>query len=496
MWCLGATLYTMFMGHSPFRRGREDRQVSVDTLKKRILFEDIFTESSRWQKATAELQSLIRMCMEKDVTKRVTLEQILQHNWFNVVVEQQEEAAAAPSVQIMDKLELSVIKEDAEEEDEYKYPDTLPHFEQESAVVLPKYEIVDKQEFLDNICENDNYESNIIEAPAEFINDSKLILQEPSTSAEPHSNVRKISDMSTGKGDAEDDTTSGLGHSKSSDEMLDIPGEIIQVNAQDAEHASTLEDNASAHEDNNNFHGFDEKLPVFENFTPILKVIRLLQVSRRFCEKQPPNTDADIKHDLIAIKQNDTTIPHINEVCHTTNTNARSMRRSVRGCDLPPPPVIAKKSSQKMKSTNLNPKSITISKEQNVNSITKKDTAAPTVGTTLADGFAGFKDYDRRRYGRKAKASWRMFCYILHNTQVSLKHFNIERRVYRVKSTDEQENIPKSIKQVNQPLPQLSVVQQQDVAPAPSPAAAKSLPSIRQQPLRMTRTQRAVYVFE
>uniref|UniRef100_A0A1B0FE26 Protein kinase domain-containing protein n=1 Tax=Glossina morsitans morsitans TaxID=37546 RepID=A0A1B0FE26_GLOMM len=84
IWCLGAILYTMFMGHTPFRRERAERCVDAATLKQRILHDEIFTCADRWNEASSELRNLIGSCLEKDITKRATMQEILLHPWLKI----------------------------------------------------------------------------------------------------------------------------------------------------------------------------------------------------------------------------------------------------------------------------------------------------------------------------------------------------------------------------------------------------------------------------
>uniref|UniRef100_A0A1A9WI21 non-specific serine/threonine protein kinase n=1 Tax=Glossina brevipalpis TaxID=37001 RepID=A0A1A9WI21_9MUSC len=88
IWCLGATLYSIFMGHPPFRHGRTDRHVNIGTLKQRILEDEIFTYTHRWDQASVELRNLILRCLQKDFAKRPTLEQIFQHPWLQIRTKQ------------------------------------------------------------------------------------------------------------------------------------------------------------------------------------------------------------------------------------------------------------------------------------------------------------------------------------------------------------------------------------------------------------------------
>uniref|UniRef100_A0A1A9X1H9 non-specific serine/threonine protein kinase n=1 Tax=Glossina brevipalpis TaxID=37001 RepID=A0A1A9X1H9_9MUSC len=88
IWCLGATLYSIFMGHTPFRHGHSDQHVNIGTLKQRILDDEIFTYTHRWDQASLELRNLILRCLQKDIAKRPTLEEIFQHPWLLIRTKQ------------------------------------------------------------------------------------------------------------------------------------------------------------------------------------------------------------------------------------------------------------------------------------------------------------------------------------------------------------------------------------------------------------------------
>ncbi|XP_037931063.1 chromosomal serine/threonine-protein kinase JIL-1 [Teleopsis dalmanni] len=87
IWCLGATLYAMYIGHAPFRKGHNDSHLSENTLRERILNEDFYTESEKWQNSSPEFQDLIRSCLIKDLKKRITLFEVLEHSWFNIMID-------------------------------------------------------------------------------------------------------------------------------------------------------------------------------------------------------------------------------------------------------------------------------------------------------------------------------------------------------------------------------------------------------------------------
>lgn len=69
------------MGHSPFRHGRKEN-APVDKIKERVLNEDFFKNCDRWMKFSAPLKDIICGCLQKDRTKRLTIQQIREHSWF------------------------------------------------------------------------------------------------------------------------------------------------------------------------------------------------------------------------------------------------------------------------------------------------------------------------------------------------------------------------------------------------------------------------------
>ncbi|XP_067642474.1 chromosomal serine/threonine-protein kinase JIL-1 [Eurosta solidaginis] len=82
IWCLGATLYTMYIGHPPFRRGQNE-QINERIVRQRILDGDMQNKSTRWKNATPALKQLIvELCLQHEPTKRSSIEGLLGHQFL------------------------------------------------------------------------------------------------------------------------------------------------------------------------------------------------------------------------------------------------------------------------------------------------------------------------------------------------------------------------------------------------------------------------------
>lgn len=82
---LGATLYTMFVGHAPYRLYLGDCGHGPEVhhkLRKRIEKESFNQRSKRWLNASTQLKQLISWCLQKDPAKRPKLSDILDSDWL------------------------------------------------------------------------------------------------------------------------------------------------------------------------------------------------------------------------------------------------------------------------------------------------------------------------------------------------------------------------------------------------------------------------------
>lgn len=76
LWSIGVILYVMLSGKPPFP-GKTDEAI-IDKVKQGIYtFPD-----KEWGKITAEAKDLVRQLMEKDVEKRLSAKDALQHEWI------------------------------------------------------------------------------------------------------------------------------------------------------------------------------------------------------------------------------------------------------------------------------------------------------------------------------------------------------------------------------------------------------------------------------
>jgi len=80
VWSLGVILYILLCGYPPFN-GRTSREV-IQSLKKGI----VRLETDEWQQVSTEAKDLIKSLLHVDVDERITIDEALEHAWFNKVL--------------------------------------------------------------------------------------------------------------------------------------------------------------------------------------------------------------------------------------------------------------------------------------------------------------------------------------------------------------------------------------------------------------------------
>ena len=77
VWSLGVILFYMFTGYYPFV-GKEE-----DEIEEKIINEPVEFKDGEWEKISENVQDLIRKCLEKYPEDRISIDDFINHPWFN-----------------------------------------------------------------------------------------------------------------------------------------------------------------------------------------------------------------------------------------------------------------------------------------------------------------------------------------------------------------------------------------------------------------------------
>ncbi|XP_017101390.2 chromosomal serine/threonine-protein kinase JIL-1 [Drosophila bipectinata] len=152
---LGATLYTMLVGHPPYRQGTSDTDHSAAAhhkLRKRIQRDSFNQRSKGWQNASDEFRRLVAWCLQRNPSDRPTLDEILESPWLqygcndpdvDIIVPAEEQVVVDLSE---DTMEQPAVGKPASEGVQQELPESsMVHVTEDEGINLPSEPVVELQ---------------------------------------------------------------------------------------------------------------------------------------------------------------------------------------------------------------------------------------------------------------------------------------------------------------------------------------------------------------
>lgn len=102
---LGATLYTMLVGHAPYRQYEGDCDHTPEAhhkVRRRIHSESFNQSSKRWLSASTEFRELVTWCLQRDPADRPQLSEIFESEWLRENIDQDIDFVPPPEQILVD----------------------------------------------------------------------------------------------------------------------------------------------------------------------------------------------------------------------------------------------------------------------------------------------------------------------------------------------------------------------------------------------------------